>query len=56
MDSSLFKNSENFPDGALYRAKIQIFSNVDFNFRAQASIWLSRQYSSILTLVKFRFC
>jgi hypothetical protein len=55
MDFSLFKNSENFPDGAPYRAKIHIFENMDFNFSAQASMSLSRQYSSILTLVNFRF-
>jgi hypothetical protein len=42
MDYSLLKNSKKFLDGALYRAKIQIFESVDFNFKAQPSISLSR--------------
>jgi hypothetical protein len=55
MDFTLFKNSKKFPDGAVCKARLQIFENVDINFRAQASISLPMQYSSILISVNFRF-
>jgi hypothetical protein len=53
MDSSLFKNLENFPDWAPYRAKVPIFENMGLNFKAQACVSLPRPYSSVLTLVNF---
>jgi hypothetical protein len=55
MDFPLFKNFKKFPDGAVCKARIQIFENVDFNFRAQASVSLPMQYSSILISVNFMF-
>jgi hypothetical protein len=39
----------------LYIVPKHAYFNCDFKFKAQATMSLSRQYSSVLTLVNFRF-
>jgi hypothetical protein len=54
VDSTIFKNSGKFPDGALYKAKLHTFEDLDFNFNAQASV-LVKAVLCYINISKFYF-